>query len=154
MNILLVDDNDNDAELMRIAIQRTGSPVNICHASDGNEALDFLRREGGFADAPAIDLALVDLNMPGMDGRQLIAAMKSDDALKQLPIVVITSSTAAIDISDAYRLGASSYLAKPVQFQAFQAAVDTLIRYWVETVQLPEHAGATPLAAGKSAAIR
>ena len=135
--VLLAEDNDNDVELTRIGFDMAGLPVQLYHVADGEECLAFLRREGLHADAPLPDLVLLDLNMPRMDGRQVLQALKNDARLRRLPIVVLTSSEADADVLAAYDLGCNAYVVKPLAFEQFARVVRTLAEHWFATVALP-----------------
>ena len=135
--LLLVDDNDNDVELTRIAFQQARFAANMHHVENGEECMAFLRREGKYADAPTPDIILLDLNMPRMDGREVLEAISADDALKHLPVIVLTTSEADEDILMAYRLRCSSFIVKPVGFENFAKAVQVIGDYWFTLAVLP-----------------
>ncbi len=107
--------------------------------SDGVEAMAFLRREGVHADAPRPDLILLDLNLPKMDGRQVLAQVKEDDNLKLIPTVILTTSNSDEDILKSYELQANCYLSKPVQLEAFDDLVRSINDFWLTKVKLPQH---------------
>lgn len=138
--ILIADDDPDDRELAVEALteSRLLNPVHFVH--DGVELLEFLQHRGAYAgnDSPRPGVILVDLNMPRMDGREAIAVIKADPALRQIPIVVLTTSKAEEDIYRTYDLGVSSYVVKPVTFQALVAVMTDLGRYWFEVVELPD----------------
>ena len=135
--LLLVDDNDNDVELTRIAFQQARFAANMHHVENGEECMAFLRREGKYADAPTPDIILLDLNMPRMDGREVLEAISADDDLKHLPVIVLTTSEADEDILMAYRLRCSSFIVKPVGFENFAKAVQVIGDYWFTLAVLP-----------------
>ena len=135
--ILLVEDNDGDVELMRIGFERSTFAVNMHRARNGEECMAFLRREGEHVNAPAPDLILLDLNMPRMDGREVLAEIARDERLRHLPVVVLTTSSAESDILAAYMLRCSSYIVKPMDFHQFAAAVQAIANYWFTVVALP-----------------
>jgi len=135
--VLLVEDNDNDAELTRICFRRTRLAVNLHHVRDGEECMAFLRREAPYADAPRPDLILLDLNMPRMNGLEVLEAIGADAQLRHLPVVVLTTSDSDRDVSSSYRLRCSSYIVKPVEFDNFVQVVQTLTDYWFTLVVLP-----------------
>lgn len=143
--ILIADDDPDDRELAREALteSRLLNPVHF--VTDGVELLEYLQRRGRFSDSdtPRPGVILVDLNMPRMDGREAIAAIKRDPALRQIPIVVLTTSKAEEDIYRTYDLGVSSYVVKPVTFGALVDVMVDLGRYWFELVELPETAEAS-----------
>ena len=138
--ILLVEDSAEDAEATVRALRRAGlaNPIHHCH--DGDEALDYLRRRGQYAppaSAPRPGVVLLDLNLPGTDGREVLAEVKGDDALKQIPVIVLTTSTDQRDIDRCYEAGANSYVKKPVDLDGFLHAIQRLSDYWFEVVILP-----------------
>jgi two-component system response regulator len=135
--VLLVEDNDDDVELTKIAFQRTKYTVNLHHVGNGEECLAYLRKEGKYADAQTPDLILLDLNMPRMDGKEVLEEVNRDERLRYLPIVVLTSSDANGDVLMSYKLRCSSYIVKPVDFESFSRAVKLLADYWFALVLLP-----------------
>jgi chemotaxis family two-component system response regulator Rcp1 len=137
IDILLVEDNEGDVHLTREALKRAKVRNQVHTTSDGVEAMQFLRREGEFKDAPRPDLVLLDLNLPNMDGREVLAAMKSDASLRTIPIVVVTSSAAEQDIVKTYDLNANAYVTKPVDLQQFLHVIGALGDFWLEIVKLP-----------------
>jgi two-component system, chemotaxis family, response regulator Rcp1 len=140
--ILLVEDNENDVELTRIVFKKSKLLLNLHHVKDGVECMDFLRRQGAYADAPRPDLILLDLNMPRMNGQEVLAEIVADVALCTLPVVVLTTSTDYKEIVKMYRLRCSSYIAKPVDFEQFLRVVQSLGDYWFTVVVLPSAQGA------------
>lgn len=137
-DILLVEDEPADANLVRAALKENKVFCNLHHVTDGVEALDFLRREGeSNRTAPRPDLILLDLNMPRMNGCEFLSIVKSDEALAAIPIVVLTTSDAERDVSAAYKLGASSYITKPVDMERFIAAIGQIDSYWFTLTRLP-----------------
>jgi two-component system response regulator len=135
--ILLAEDNEDDVELTRIAFGRGRLAVNLHRVSDGEQCMAFLRKEGRYAREPTPDLVLLDLNMPRMDGRQVLEAVSRDDRICHIPIVVLTSSEADADVLAAYQRHARSYIVKPVDFARFEKAIQTLSDYWFHLVRLP-----------------
>jgi len=137
IDILLVEDNPGDARLTREAL--TGSKVrnHLHHAKDGEEAMAFLRREGRFGDAPMPDLILLDLNLPRRDGREVLEDIKSDRALKHIPVVILTSSQADEDIIRSYRLHANCFITKPVDLEQLTKVVQGIEQFWFTLVRLP-----------------
>jgi CheY-like chemotaxis protein len=141
--ILLVEDDPGDQELTRRAIAGDVFRAELRIVSDGEEALDYLWRRGRYADAhdaPCPDLVLLDLNMPKLDGREVLKRLKADARLRQIPVVVLTTSRQELDILRSYDLGCNSFITKPVDVDAFIAALRELGSYWFELVTLPEHA--------------
>jgi CheY-like chemotaxis protein len=136
-DVLLVEDNEDDVVLTRLALDRASAPVRLHHAANGAVALQMLRREGRFAEGPAPDLVLLDLNMPVMDGRTLLARIRADDALRHIPVVVLTTSARDDDVSHCYRLGCSGYVVKPVDLKDFFETVRVISAYWCSVVRLP-----------------
>ena len=135
--ILLVEDNEDDAELTRIGFQRAKFSVRLHHVRDGEECMAFLRKQEKYAGAPTPDLVLLDLNMPRMDGREVLDAVARDESLRHLPVVVLTTSDADRDVLESYRLHCRSYIVKPVDFENFAKAVRSLADYWFTLVVLP-----------------
>jgi CheY-like chemotaxis protein len=135
--IVMADDDPDDRHLAREALAESRLLNEFHTVADGDELLAFLRREGEYADAPRPDLILLDLNMPKVDGRKALEAIKRDDQLRAIPIVVLTTSRAEEDIFRSYDLGASSFISKPVTFNALVEMMRELGRYWVQIVELP-----------------
>lgn len=137
-DILLIEDEPADANLVRAALKQNKVFCNLHHVTDGVEALAFLRHEGDvYRAAPRPDLILLDLNMPRMNGRELLSAVKSDEALTSIPIVVLTTSDAERDVLASYKLGAASYITKPVDMEQFIAAIRQIDSYWFTLTRLP-----------------
>ena len=138
IHILLVEDNPGDVRLTVEAL-RGAKVANQLHVvGDGEEAIEFLRREGRHTDAPRPDIVLLDLNLPRLDGRDVLADIKADPDLAKIPIIVLTSSTAERDIQQAYELHANCYISKPVDFTEFIHAVRSLEGFWLKIVRLPQ----------------
>lgn len=138
--ILLVEDNEHDVVLTREGFRDARLVVNLHHVWNGEECLAFLRRQGRWHDAPRPDLLLLDLNLPVMDGREVLAEIVRDEALRHLPVVILTTSDSEQDILRMYRLRCSSYLVKPVDFPRFVKVIQSLGEYWFTVVVLPEDA--------------
>jgi CheY-like chemotaxis protein len=137
VEILLAEDNSGDVTLTRKALEK-GNIINNLHVvTDGVEALAFLNQEGAYADKPRPDLVLLDLNMPRKDGRDVLEAVKNDDQLKRIPVVVMTSSEAEEDILQSYDLHANAYLTKPVDFDGFIDIVERIEDFWLTVVKMP-----------------
>ena len=136
MNVLLVEDSPGDVRLTQEAFREAGKSILLHVAVDGVDALAFLRREGAHANAPRPDFILLDLNLPRMDGREVLATIKGDESLKRIPTIILTTSDAEADIFKSYQLQANSYLTKPVQFDAFETLVRG-INSWMTTIKLP-----------------
>jgi chemotaxis family two-component system response regulator Rcp1 len=130
MNVLLVEDNPGDVRLMQMVFHEAFPSVRVHVAKDGLEALAFLKREGPKAEVPRPDLILLDLNMPRMDGRELLAAIKKDAGFRIIPVVVLTTSGAEEDILAGYSLQASSYLRTPVDFGELKKLIEVIGQYW------------------------
>jgi chemotaxis family two-component system response regulator Rcp1 len=138
VEILLVEDNPGDVRLTREALREGKVRNNLYVVSDGVEALAFLRRQGQHIDAARPDLILLDLNLPRKDGREVLQDIKSDPALRHIPVVVLTSSQADQDIIRAYDLHANCYVTKPVDFEQFIHVVRTIENFWFSIVKLPQ----------------
>jgi CheY-like chemotaxis protein len=139
--ILLVEDSPEDFETTQRAFRRSGLKNPIIRCADGDEALDFLHRRGDYADpdkSPRPGVILLDLNLPGTDGREVLSDIKADPALQQIPVIVLTTSNDDRDINACYRAGASSYIQKPVDMEGFMKAIERLNDYWFEVVILPK----------------
>jgi two-component system, chemotaxis family, response regulator Rcp1 len=137
VEILLVEDSLSDIELTKLGL-REGKIANNLHVTrDGDTAMAFLRREGDYTDVPRPDLILLDLNLPGKDGREVLAEIKADDDLQKIPVVVLTTSHAEEDVMRAYGLHANAYMTKPVGFDGFVAVVKGIGNYWFTLVKLP-----------------
>lgn len=138
IEILLVEDNPADVRLTREAL-REGKVYNNLHtAHDGEEALKFLRRESPFEKRPRPDLILLDLNLPRRDGREVLAAIKDDEDLKLIPVVVLTTSNAEQDIVRSYSLHANCYINKPVDLDQFIKVIAAIEDFWLSIVRLPD----------------
>ena len=137
IEILLAEDNPGDVKLTRKALEQGDLLNNLHVVNDGVEAMKFLRSEGKYADEPMPDLLLLDLNMPKMDGRQVMEDMDSDPKLSRIPVVVLTSSDAEEDVVRSYELSANAYLTKPVDFDGFVEIIKRLENFWFEVVKMP-----------------
>ncbi|HEV7763481.1 MAG TPA: response regulator [Thermoanaerobaculia bacterium] len=137
IEVLLVEDSPGDVRLTREAFRDANEAIRLHVASDGVEAMLFLRREGIHADAPRPDLILLDLNLPRMDGREVLALIKENESLRTIPTVILTTSDAEADIVKSYELQANCYLSKPVQLDAFEALVVSINDFWLTKVKLP-----------------
>ena len=139
LNLLIVEDEPGDFRLLQLAMQKNGFEAVLHSAVNAGEALAFLRREGeANCAAPRPDLILLDLNLPGMSGLELLAQIKADKRLFPLPVVIITASGNEADVCAAYRYGAAGYVVKPADLNAFVVAVHDLGQYWFRLVRLPE----------------
>jgi len=139
LEILLVEDNPADVRLTREAFTEGKVLNRMVVAKDGVEAMDILRRRGAHADAVRPDLILLDLNLPRKDGREVLAEIKSDPALRSIPVVVLTTSKAEEDILRSYDLHANAYVTKPVDFNRFIEVVRQIDEFFVTVVKLPGH---------------
>ncbi len=138
IEVLLVEDSPGDVRLTREAFKDANKTIHLHVAVDGVEAMAFLRREGAHSHAPRPDLILLDLNLPKMDGREVLTLIKQDDDLKTIPTVILTTSEAEADIVKSYQLQANCYLNKPVQLDAFEALVKSINDFWLTKVKLPQ----------------
>ncbi|GLZ37345.1 response regulator [Actinokineospora sp. NBRC 105648] len=137
IDVLLVEDDDGDVLMTREAFEHYKIRNQLHVVRDGEQAVQFLRREGQFADAPRPDLILLDLNLPRFDGRQVLAEIKADAALRLIPVVVLTTSEAEEDILRSYELHANAYVTKPVDFDRFIEIIRKIDEFFVTVVKLP-----------------
>jgi two-component system, chemotaxis family, response regulator Rcp1 len=138
IELLLVEDSEPDVRLTIEALREAKLRNRLWVVKDGVEALEFLRRQGRHADVPRPDLILLDLNLPRKDGRQVLKEIKSDDRLKCIPVVVLTTSKSEEDVLRAYELHANCYITKPVDFNRFMEVVKSIESFWLTVVTLPE----------------
>jgi two-component system, chemotaxis family, response regulator Rcp1 len=141
MEVLLVEDSPGDVRLTQEAFRDVAEKIRLHVVTDGVEAMAFLRREGVHTNAPRPDMILLDLNLPRMDGREVLAHVKEDASLKTIPTVILTTSEAEVDIVKSYQLHANCYLSKPVQLAAFESLVKSINGFWLKDVKLPPKAG-------------
>jgi chemotaxis family two-component system response regulator Rcp1 len=134
--ILLVEDNEDDVELTREAFKISKLVVNLHHAKDGEQCMAFIRKQGQYTDAPTPDIILLDLNMPRMDGREVLTEISNDESLRHLPVVILTTSTQEQEILKMYKLRCSSYIVKPVDLHQFVRVIQTFTDYWLTVVVL------------------
>ncbi len=137
IEILLIEDSPTDAELCIEALRQAKVANHLHHVEDGVEAMQFLRREGQYAQAPRPDLIMLDLNLPRKDGREVLAELKQDPNLKTIPVVVLTTSRAEQDVLRSYELHANCYITKPVDFQQFLGVIESIEQFWLTVVALP-----------------
>jgi chemotaxis family two-component system response regulator Rcp1 len=137
VNILLAEDNPADVRLVQEAFKESRIPNAMYVTRDGIEALEFLRRQRAHADAPRAGLVLLDLNMPRMDGRTVLAEMKRDEDLKRIPVVVMTSSPRESDVIDSYDHHANCFVRKPVDYERFRTVVHRIENFWFTVATLP-----------------
>jgi CheY-like chemotaxis protein len=135
--VLLVEDNEADVRLTREALREAGEGVRLSTAGDGEQALAFLRREEGFAEAPRPDLVLLDLNLPRKNGIEVLAEMRADERLACIPVIVLTSSAAQQDVEACYARGANAFVVKPHDLDAYMDLIGAIRRFWLEVAQLP-----------------
>lgn len=138
IELLLVEDSEPDVRLTIEALREAKVKNRLWVVEDGVEAMQFLRREGQYADAPRPDLILLDLNLPRKDGRQVLREIKSDDAFKRIPVVILTTSKSEEDVLRAYDLHANCYITKPVDFNRFMDVVKSIEDFWLTVVRLPD----------------
>ncbi|MFT5131010.1 MAG: chemotaxis family two-component system response regulator Rcp1 [Rhodothermales bacterium] len=137
IEILQVEDNPGDVELTREALDDAGLAYRLHVATDGQQALSFLRREGICASAPRPDIILLDLNLPRMDGRETLAAIKQDDNFRRIPVIVLTTSDAESDIRASYNLHANCFITKPVDLDDFLEVVRAIQSFWLGVAKIP-----------------
>ncbi len=137
IEILLVEDNPGDVRLTKEALKEGKVYSNLHTVKDGVEAMEYLRREGKYKDVPRPDIILLDLNLPRKDGREVLEEIKQDDALKRIPVVVLTTSKAEEDVLRTYNLHANCYVTKPVDLEKFIVVVKSIDVFWLTIVTLP-----------------
>jgi CheY-like chemotaxis protein len=139
VEILLVEDNPGDVRLTLEAL-KDGKVLNhLSVVGDGVEAIAFLHQEGAYANAPSPDLIFLDLNLPKKDGREVLQEIKNDESLKHIPVVVLTTSNADMDILRTYELHANCYITKPVDFEQFTKVIKSIEDFWLTIVKLPQN---------------
>lgn len=139
IHVLLVEDDPGDVLITKEAFAENKVRNHLSVVNDGVKALQFLRREADYADAPRPDLILLDLNLPRMDGHEVLASIKSDADLQRIPVVVLTTSDAEEDVLRSYDLHANAYVTKPVDFERFLGVVRQIDDFFVTVVKLPRH---------------
>jgi two-component system, chemotaxis family, response regulator Rcp1 len=144
LQVLLVEDSPGDVRLTQEAFREANGAIELHVANDGVEAMTFLRQQGARARAPRPDLILLDLNLPRMDGREVLALIKEDESLKTIPTVILTTSEAEADIVKSYELQANCYLTKPVELAAFESLVKSVNDFWLTKARLPQRPSAAP----------
>jgi len=137
--ILLVEDNAGDVRLTREALREAGVAVELVAVPDGDQALAFLRNEGEHAGAARPDVILLDLNLPKKNGLEVLEEIKGDPALRRTPVIMLTTSAAAGDVTACYDRGVNCYVVKPLELDDFAAVVEALNRFWFDIAQLPPH---------------
>jgi CheY-like chemotaxis protein len=138
VEILLVEDNPGDARLVKEALKESKINNTLHHVVDGEQALEFLHHKGEYDKAPVPDMILLDLNLPKIDGRQVLENIKSDDTLSRIPVAVLSMSQSDEDILKSYDLNANCYISKPVDFEQFVKVVHEIGEFWFSIVQLPD----------------
>ncbi len=137
VRILLVEDDPGDQKLVKVSLKRQRIANELYIVSSGEEALDFLYQRGEYSDKPRPDLILLDLNMPGMGGKEFLRRIKADESLQTIPVVILTTSDAEEDIIESYHLHASGYVKKPVNIEDFKRVMDEIGEYWFVICKLP-----------------
>lgn len=143
IDILLVEDNPGDADLAREALATCKLYNRVSSVDDGEKAMAYLRRQGAYAAERLPDLILLDLNLPRMDGREVLAEIKSDEELKRIPVVILTTSRADEDVLRSYDLHANCYITKPIDLSQFMKVVAAIESFWLSIVVLPPHRQST-----------
>lgn len=138
IDILLAEDSPGDADLAREALEESKLKNRLYTVIDGQEALDFLFKKGEYADVPRPDLILLDLNMPRVDGREVLKVVKEDKNLRSIPVVILTTSKAEEDILKSYDLHANCYITKPLDLDKFMEVVHAIENFWISIVALPK----------------
>jgi CheY-like chemotaxis protein len=137
--VLLVEDSPGDVRLTREAFSAVNRSVQMHVASDGVEAMEFLMQIGKYAKVPRPDLILLDLNLPRLDGREVLTKIKSDENLKTIPTLILTTSESSVDIARSYQLRANCYLSKPVDLDVFDSLIQSINDFWLDKAKLPLH---------------
>lgn len=140
--ILLVDDNEDHAEMIRAFLGEHDPDRHVHWVKDGQEAIDYVHRRGAYADAPRPALIILDLNLPKADGFEVLRSIKEDHSLKVIPVVMLTTSDRHEEMLECYRLGVNSFITKPVRFDDYLEKLQSLNRYWFATNQGPHHGAA------------
>lgn len=139
-HILLVEDDPGDAELTRLGLTQSGSDIDLFVVDRGQTALNYLQQTGQYRDVPRPHLILLDLNLPGLNGREVLSAIERLPGLKSIPTIVFSTSASQSDIQEVYALGANSYVTKPSQLQQFLQKIAQVTHYWLSVVELSESA--------------
>jgi two-component system, chemotaxis family, response regulator Rcp1 len=142
VEVLLVEDSPGDIRLTREAFRDANAAIHLNVVTDGVEAMAYLRRQGDQVDAPRPAIILLDLNLPRMDGREVLAQIKADPSLRTIPTIILTTSEANADIVRSYELQANSYLTKPVQLEKFESLVESINDFWLVQAKLPKRRSA------------
>lgn len=137
IDILLVEDDPGDVELTRLSLNEAKLSLNMTVVGDGEEAMAYVRKAGKYAGAKTPNLILLDLNLPRKDGREVLTELKSDEHLKEIPVVVLTTSDAEEDIAKSYASGANCYVTKPIDLDQFDKVVHSIQEFWFTVVKLP-----------------
>jgi chemotaxis family two-component system response regulator Rcp1 len=145
LNVLLVEDSPGDVRLTREAFQEVNSTLRLHVAVDGVDAIAFLRNEAPYAAAPRPDIILLDLNLPKRDGREVLAEIKSDDSLKRIPTIILTTSDSEQDVTRSYQLQANAYLTKPVTLEHFERLIELTNDFWLTAASLPQRTSTSEL---------
>ncbi|MBU1050202.1 response regulator [Candidatus Bipolaricaulota bacterium] len=141
IDILLVEDNEGDARLAKEALKEAKVANTLHWVEDGEEAMKFLHQEGKYSESPRPQVILLDLNLPKKDGREVLAAIKHDEALRRIPVVILTASEAESDIMKTYDLHANCYITKPIDLDQFLKVVKAIEGFWLTIVKLPNGTG-------------
>jgi two-component system, chemotaxis family, response regulator Rcp1 len=137
LTLLLIEDDPGDVELTKEALKKSTLPINLQVVNEGEEAIAFLRQEGEYASSPRPNLILLDLNLPGMNGREVLHEIKSDERLRYIPVVVLTTSDSHKDIFNSYELGGNCYVTKPSGLKEFVQVIQAIEAFWLSVVKLP-----------------
>jgi len=138
IQVLLVEDSPGDVRLTQEVFREANRSIHLHVATDGVDAMKFLRQEGSHASSPRPDFILLDLNLPRMDGREVLSQIKLDGDLKMIPTIILTTSDSEADIARSYQLQANCYLSKPVQLDEFENVVKSINDFWLTKVKLPQ----------------
>lgn len=137
VEILLIEDSNDDIFLLKEVLKDAKIPINLRIVTDGKKAIEYLYKQGSYTDSFTPDLILLDLNLPKIDGREILTRLKSDEQLRMIPVIVLTTSQSEEDIDKSYLHNANCYITKPVDLQEFVKVVNTIEDFWLSTVRLP-----------------
>jgi two-component system, chemotaxis family, response regulator Rcp1 len=137
LNILVVEDSAGDVELIRTGFKQSTVAHNLYVAPDGFAAMDFLLKAGEFKNTPKPDLVILDINLPGMNGHEVLAKIRSNEEIKKTPVIILSSSSSKTDVEQSYKMNVNSYVTKPMELQDFLVAIKSIESFWLSIAELP-----------------